>query len=272
MFHIFFFLSSLVSILIFVVPLLGQLFFYYWLLLKLKSRTDFNTCHVMGKAKLTELSLMAKLQALYLFSYNFLQFLGWTTALFRILSNLISTKLVTGAYASAGELICLLQCCAFLEVIHGAIGIVPSGVVLPLMQWSGRTHFVLAIVRQIVEVKELPSMFITFSAWSLTEVIRYSHYALSCIGSPPYLITYLRYTAFILLYPVGVGPGEIWLMYQALPFIKRGNLYANSLPFSYYNFIKVLLVLYPLLWLKLYLHLFKQRRSKLGKYQKTKKI
>ncbi|KAG5578637.1 hypothetical protein H5410_058771 [Solanum commersonii] len=70
------------------------------------------------------------------------------------------------------------------------------------------------------------------------QVIRYSHYALSCIGSPPYLITYLRYTAFILLYPVGVGPGEIWLMYQALPFIKTRNLYADTLPFSYYNFVK----------------------------------
>ncbi|KAJ8563640.1 hypothetical protein K7X08_032092 [Anisodus acutangulus] len=215
---------------------------------------------------------MAKLQNLYLFSYNSLQFLGWTVALFRILSNFISTKSVTGAYASAGELICLLQCCAFLEVIHGAIGIVPSGVMLPLLQWSGRTHFLLAIVRQIVEVQELPSVFITFSAWSLSEVIRYSHYALSCIGKPPYLITYLRYTGFILLYPIGVFPGEMWLMYQALPFIKRTNLYADSLPFSYYNFIKVLLLVYPLLWLKLYLHLFKQRRSKLGKYQKTKKI
>lgn len=28
-------------------------------------------------------------------------------------------------------------------------------------------------------------------------------------------------------------------MYQALPFITTKNLYADSLPFSYYNFIKV---------------------------------
>ncbi|CAN4121043.1 unnamed protein product [Withania somnifera] len=182
---------------------------------------------------------MAKMRTLYLFSYNFLQFLGWTVSLVKILSNFISTKSVSGAYVSAGELICLLQCCAFVEVIHGAIGIVPSGVVLPLMQWSGRTHFLLAIVRQIVEVQESLAVFITFFSWSLSEVIRYAHYALSCIGSPPYLITYLRYTAFILLYPIGVGPGEIWLMYQALPFIKTRNLYADSLLFSYYNFIKV---------------------------------
>uniref|UniRef100_A0A803R777 Very-long-chain (3R)-3-hydroxyacyl-CoA dehydratase n=1 Tax=Cannabis sativa TaxID=3483 RepID=A0A803R777_CANSA len=107
---------------------------------------------------------------LYLFGYNSLQAFGWAIAIFRILSNFISTGSFYGGYASAGDLICLLQSVAFLEVIHGAIGLVPSGVVLPLMQWGGRTHFLLAIVRQIDEVQELPAVFITFLAWSLSEV------------------------------------------------------------------------------------------------------
>ncbi|PIN23964.1 Protein tyrosine phosphatase-like protein PTPLA (contains Pro instead of catalytic Arg) [Handroanthus impetiginosus] len=213
---------------------------------------------------------MAHLRSLYLFFYNVLQALGWALSLFRILSGFYATKSVKGTFSFSGELICLLQSLAFLEVIHGAIGIVPSGVLLPLMQWGGRTHFLLAIVRRIHEVQELPSVFITFLAWSLSEVIRYSHYALNCIGSPPDWITFIRYNAFIVLYPIGVFPGEMWLMYQALPFIKKENLYADTLPFSYYNFITALLFCYPLLWMKLYLHLFKQRRSKLGKQQKKK--
>ncbi|XP_057782801.1 uncharacterized protein LOC131000754 isoform X2 [Salvia miltiorrhiza] len=192
-------------------------------------------------------------------------------SLFRILSSVSSSKSTTAAFSSAGQLICLLQCLAFLEVIHGAVGIVPSGVVLPLMQWGGRTHFLLAIVRQIPEVQELPSVFITFVAWSVSEVIRYSHYALYCIGSSPKWITLIRYNAFIILYPIGVFSGEMWLMYQALPFIKKEKLYADSLPFSYYNFMVVFLFCYPFLWLKLYLHLFKQRRSKLGKQEKKKR-
>nr|GMD64470.1 very-long-chain (3R)-3-hydroxyacyl-CoA dehydratase 2 [Ipomoea batatas] len=153
----------------------------------------------------------ANLQSFYLLLYNSLQAFGC----------FISTGSITGAYASAGQL----------------IWIVPSGVLLPLMQWGGRTHFLLAIVRSITEVQELPSVFITFSAWSISEVIRYSHYALNCISTPPHLVTYLRYTAFIVLYPIGVGPGEMWLMYQALPIIKERNLYADRLPFSYYNFV-----------------------------------
>ncbi|KAF5470593.1 hypothetical protein F2P56_011097 [Juglans regia] len=218
---------------------------------------------------------MPQLSKLYLVTYNSLQALGWAFALSRILSSFVTTKSVNGAYSAAGELICFLQKVAFLEVVHGAIGLVPSGVVHPLLQWGGRIHFLLAVVRLIDEVQELPSVFITFFVWSLTEVIRYLHYALNCIQSCPSWITYLRYTAFIVLYPIGIAPGEMWLMYQALPFVKKKHLHEDlfdGLPFSYYNFLRVLLLCYPFLWLKLYLHMFKQRRSKLGKRHEKKEM
>ncbi|KAL0369770.1 UNVERIFIED_CONTAM: Very-long-chain (3R)-3-hydroxyacyl-CoA dehydratase 2 [Sesamum angustifolium] len=195
---------------------------------------------------------MSQLRDVYLIFYNLFQALGWAVSLFRVLSNFVSTTSVHGAYSSAGELICLLQTLAFLEVIHGAIGIVPSGALLPLMQWGGRTHFLLAIVRRI------------------HEIIRYSHYAVNCMGSSPNWMTFIRYNAFIVLYPIGVFPGKMWLMHQALPFIEAENFYADILPFSYDKFVKALLFCYPLLWMKLYLHMFKQRRSKLGKQQKKK--
>ncbi|KAJ4842273.1 hypothetical protein Tsubulata_023795 [Turnera subulata] len=216
---------------------------------------------------------MSSISRLYLFAYNSLQAIGWGTALFRILTNFVSTKSLDGAYASAGDLICFSQTAAFLEVIHGALGIVPSGVLFPFLQWGGRTHFVLAIVRNISQVQQLPSVFITFVAWCLAEVIRYPHYALSTIGSCPSWLTYLRYTAFIVLYPIGLAPGEMWTMYQALPIVKEKNLYADffaAFPFSYYNFLRVLLVCYPLPWSSLYMRLLKQRRAKLGKPQRKK--
>ncbi|CAL5212073.1 unnamed protein product [Lathyrus oleraceus] len=112
---------------------------------------------------------MARISTLYLLAYNSFQAIGWAVSLTIILFNLLSTSSVTGTFTSAGTLICFLQSAAFLEVIHGAIGLVPSGVLLPMLQWSGRTHFVLAIVRGILEVQELPSVFITFLAWSIGE-------------------------------------------------------------------------------------------------------
>ncbi|RZC83988.1 hypothetical protein C5167_046776 [Papaver somniferum] len=200
---------------------------------------------------------MSRPSNFYLIAYNSLQALGWAVSLSRVLNSLVSTKSLNGAYTSAGDLICFLQTLSFMEVLHGAIGLVPSGVLLPLMQWGGRSHFLLVIVRR------------------LDEIIRYSHYALNCAGFSPFWITCLRYTAFIVLYPLGMAIGEMWIMYQALPLIKEKNLYAdffNRFPFNYYSFVMAVLVCYPFLWLKLYLHLFKQRRSKLGSAILRRKI
>nr|GEW25197.1 protein-tyrosine phosphatase-like protein [Tanacetum cinerariifolium] len=219
---------------------------------------------------------MGRVSNLYLFLYNSAQAIGWAIALFRILVDFLSTKSVNGAYASAGELICTLQKLAFIEVLHGAIGIVPSGFLFPLLQWAGRTHFLLAIVRGIDEVQELPAVFITFVAWCFIEIIRYPFYALSCVGNCPSFLTYLRYTVFIVIYPTGVT-GEMWTMYKSLQVIMDKHIYADyfaSIPFSYYTFVKAVLICYPFLWLQLYLYLFKQRSSKLrphnGKEKKRK--
>ncbi|OAO92732.1 hypothetical protein AXX17_AT5G59190 [Arabidopsis thaliana] len=106
----------------------------------------------------------------YLFSYNFLQASAWAISLLIILNSFLSNKTIISAYASAGFLISLFQTAAVLEVLHGAIGIVPSGFLSPLMQWSGRTHFILAIVGQIKEVQDSPWLSITLVAWCIGEV------------------------------------------------------------------------------------------------------
>ncbi|CAN6327964.1 unnamed protein product [Urochloa humidicola] len=113
---------------------------------------------------------MALPSKLYLVSYNSLQALGWSIALLRLVSCLAAPLSVHSAYAVAGDLICLLQTCAILETVHAAIGLVPTTPLLAFLQWGGRTHFVLAIVRQIPEVQRSPSVFITFMAWSISEV------------------------------------------------------------------------------------------------------
>ncbi|CAN6556797.1 unnamed protein product [Malus baccata var. baccata] len=111
------------------------------------------------------------------------------------------------------------------------VGLVPSGVVLPLMQWVGRAHF-LYVVRQTHE----------YSLCGSTQigVIRYPHYAFNCTGSCPSWITYLRYTAFVVLYPPGMT-GETWLMYPTSFYKEEKPLlrFLRWLSFSYYNFLRV---------------------------------
>ncbi|KAH0827841.1 protein-tyrosine phosphatase-like protein [Lanmaoa asiatica] len=63
-------------------------------------------------------------------------------------------------------------------------------------------------------------------AWSLTEVPRYSYYALGLLGlhSPPWL-TWLRYSTFYILYPLGAG-SEVLLALSTISEWQNG-LYAN---------------------------------------------
>lgn len=53
-------------------------------------------------------------------------------------------------------------------------------------------------------------------AWSATEVIRYTFYALNLLGLNPYVLLWLRYTTFFILYPIGAS-SEAFLNYATLP-------------------------------------------------------
>ena len=73
----------------------------------------------------------------------------------------------------------------------------------------------------------------------MRRVIRYPWYTASLLGGAPYALTWLRYTAFYVLYPVGLL-SEMWLLYSGLPGIAARQLHSVLLPnrwnwaFSYY--------------------------------------
>lgn len=52
-------------------------------------------------------------------------------------------------------------------------------------------------------------------AWSLTEVMRYSYFALKQVEAVPGWLHWLRYSAFLVLYPVGIS-SEVAMTLQAL--------------------------------------------------------
>merc|ERR1719253_1783710 len=49
-------------------------------------------------------------------------------------------------------------------------------------------------------------------AWSVTEVVRYLYYGLNILGLDIAPLTWLRYSTFLLLYPIGVS-GELGCFY-----------------------------------------------------------
>lgn len=111
-------------------------------------------------------------------------------------------------------------------------------------------------------------------AWSLSEIIRYSFYALKersqRDGVPvPYLSTWMRYSAFIVLYPLGVA-SELACVVLALPLIKESQLWTITMPnrfnFAFdYHLVCLLIVVGYLPGLPLlYNHMLQQRKKVLA--------
>ena len=73
------------------------------------------------------------------------------------------------------------------------------------MQVASRLFLVWAVVYPFPSLTASPAYPSMLCAWSLTEVIRYSYFAIKQTGSaPPYWLHWLRYSAFFVLYPVGI--------------------------------------------------------------------
>lgn len=204
----------------------------------------------------------------YLVCYNALQAVGWVLVCVSLTRGVISTSKITEAHKSSGQDVCILVFAAVLEVLHALFGLVPSKAPLALMQWAGRAHVQFAIIMNVPEVQNTVAVFVIYICWALSEVIRYPQYALSLLGICPGFLTWLRYSAFIVLYPLAVFYGEMHVMYLALPHVKSSKLYGKFLSFfgiDYNMFLVGLLVVYPFLWIQLYLHMLKQRQAKLGR-------
>lgn len=240
----------------------------------------------------------------YLFLYNVAQALGWVYALYLILSSLYTSggnvaivyrdsHTVVGTSLSplffqptpssshpSSSLFLLIdtfQFLASLEILHAALGLVGGSPLAALMQWAGRSNVLFGVVSVIPQVQSTPAVCAMFLAWAISEIIRYPWYACSVIMTntntnnsntgPPQWLTWLRYTAFIPLYPIGVM-GEMGAIWLALPLIKENKLRSVVLPnmwnfsFDYGVFLKLLLVVYPVLWWQLYSMLLRQRKKK----------
>ena len=120
-------------------------------------------------------------------------------------------------------------------------------------------------------------IFLTVMAWSVTEVVRFIFYSLKLVemGSPQnmfaYVMSKLRYTLFIVLYPIGVS-GELiccyktWEYLQTLPEDERP--FTITLPntwnfgFNYSGFIMIgVPIIYALSFPGLYMHMWTQRKK-----------
>jgi len=216
---------------------------------------------------------MAFSRTAYLLAYNVGMAAGWSYALYLGVKGALDSEFpssLAGCMPSGGSIVGLFQMISLLEVFHALFGLVRGSPLAALLQWTGRSNVLFNVILPIPTIYAAAPAGAMMLAWCLSEIIRYPWYAAQIKGTCPFWLTWLRYSAFIPLYPVGVV-GEMLSIYNALPTIQANLMHSVQLPnswnfgFDYATFMKIVLVLYPGLWWMLYSGLLKTRAKKLPK-------
>ncbi|KRT79439.1 hypothetical protein AMK59_7271, partial [Oryctes borbonicus] len=204
----------------------------------------------------------------YLLFYNSIQTLGWGFILYRVLNYYISRP-QESLYDIVKCPLITFQCLAFLEYYHAKYKLTKSNPLVTFQQIYSRIMVVCAVLMAVENSRLSLGFPMIMFAWSITEIIRYMTYSFGIYGQAPFSLTWLRYTTFIPLYPLGVT-GELLCMYAAIEDLKVSKQWSMELPnkynvvFYYHHYLIFSMLLYIPYFPKLYLHMFSQRRKVLG--------
>ncbi|KAK0888544.1 hypothetical protein LTR57_025517 [Friedmanniomyces endolithicus] len=167
-------------------------------------------------------------RTLYLILYNFVSALLWSVILGRVL-------LITALYgfpsvhSGVADFTRWTQTLAALEILHAAVGTFPTSSPPPpsptLTQSPALRAPIMTTVMQVASrfllvwliayffpttVAQSPAYTSMLLAWSVTEVVRYSYFAVNlAYGGVPFWLTWVRYNAFFVLYPLGIGSAYV---------------------------------------------------------------
>ncbi len=190
----------------------------------------------------------------YLAAYNAVAFIFWAIYLFSfIASGFVLTT-------SGLLLLNIAQGLAVLEIVHALLKWVKSPVGSTIAQVTSRL-LVVVLINVFFKDESLASVLhigvaICSFAWGITELVRYSFYFLSLFNIQPTWLLWMRYTFFIVLYPLGVT-GE-WIILAA-------PLFVHGISFSAYAcFLVISFVAYAYYFPILYKYMWKQRSIKLN--------
>ncbi|XP_061132796.1 very-long-chain (3R)-3-hydroxyacyl-CoA dehydratase-like [Syngnathus typhle] len=205
----------------------------------------------------------------YLFMYNLVQFLGfsWIFVNLSVRLFILGQDSFKDTFHSTADVMYFCQMMAVLEVINPLLGLVKTGFFPAMIQVAGRNVILFVIFGCLEEMQSKPIVFLVFYLWSTIEVFRYLFHMLACIGTKWKLLTWLRYSLWIPLYPLGVI-AEAVAVIQSLPIFEETRLFSLHLPpllGHYLSFSYTLQLYLVLMFLGLFInfrYLYKQRRRR----------
>ncbi|KAJ8029162.1 Very-long-chain (3R)-3-hydroxyacyl-CoA dehydratase 3 [Holothuria leucospilota] len=213
----------------------------------------------------------ADIKNCYLFFYNAIQFILFSCTFVYLLQRYAvhGKENMKEAFDRAILFVGMSQMLAVLELVHAATGLVKSGVTTILMQLLGRNLLLFLVILPAEPIHSQPMVCYLFLVWSAVEVIRYPFYAFACMSIEFEVLTWLRYTVWIPLYPLGFI-SEAIVVLLALPFYKETDLHSLYLPnslnislyFPYYLYSHLAFI--PFGGYGLMKHMWRMRKKKLA--------
>lgn len=215
----------------------------------------------------------------YMVFYNLAQFIGFLYVLcvMGVLYYRDGPASIQKTYASVGSAMKFIQLLQYLEVMHPMFGYTKGSPVIPFMQVTGR-NFVLFIMIEFEErMQTKPAVFYVFLIWSLVEIFRYPYYISQILKKELGLLTWLRYTIWIPLYPMGILCEGIIIL-RNIPYFEETKRFCVEMPnkwnfsFDMPTFLKIYLILLILPGsFMLMSHMSKTRAKKLNKTRRSRK-
>lgn len=153
----------------------------------------------------------------YLPLYNLASTIGWGYLLYLVIFYYPNVG-QPAFFLETKDLVTCIQCFALIEVFNSLFGIVRAPLVTTVAQVASRLLVVIGIFQYLPGARNAHKFYYVtlLSAWSVTEIVRYSFYFFNLVSEAPYVLVLLRYNLFWVLYPVGVG-SELMIIYSALP-------------------------------------------------------
>ncbi|KAM7202307.1 protein tyrosine phosphatase [Naviculisporaceae sp. PSN 640] len=198
------------------------------------------------------------LRKAYLVAYNAASAVAWATVLGRV-AVVLGMRGAALVPIGVNDFARTTQTFAVMEIFHALTGIVPAPLFTTIMQVFSRLVLVWGISYPFPQLNGSPWYSSMLIAWATTEVIRYTYFVFKQFGdnAVPYFLHWLRYSAFLILYPIGIS-SEVAMMYKALVGPAQG--FASWYPMA---LISIMLSYIPGSVI-LYSHMLRQRRKQVG--------
>ncbi|XP_046839306.1 very-long-chain (3R)-3-hydroxyacyl-CoA dehydratase 3-like [Xenia sp. Carnegie-2017] len=213
----------------------------------------------------------------YLSIYNIIQGIAFFYITFYVVIKLFyrGKDAVPTIYDSVSDLLATCQIVSFLEFINAAFKLVHTGFFAPLSQSVGRFFVLFLAITPHEELQKSVLVVVLFLTWSLSENVRYPFYFFQTIGYCPKWLLWLRYTAWIPLYPLGLIMEGI-LIYQAANLFDVSKRWSLSLklagniiiPFSF--FLRMYMIFLVIGGMYLLRHMWRLRVKKYGRGARRK--